>query len=123
MSDLHPNSLTLDDVKPGVEFVSFNMNWGMNDPDTFISEPFEYDGSLWVKVASKKEFDREDKEPWLVCRSLADMGIVKYDGSWWNSHNFTLLNTPENVAELKAIELIPYEYEDDYDCGYDDYLA
>ncbi len=49
---LSKNTLRFVDVKPGVKFIRYNLNYGITSIDTFTSRPYFYDdtNSLWVRT-------------------------------------------------------------------------
>jgi hypothetical protein len=109
-SPLDPRALCLDDVKPGVDYIKWNLNSGIREIGTFTSLPYFLDERYGLAVHTE-ERDNDDLHFRITGHTdayLGDMGITPYNGKVWNDKNVTVLSTVENVLALAKKPTVPF---------------
>lgn len=96
-SPLCPFALTLDNVKPGMEFIWYNLGLGLRGEDAFTSAQYNPSGEPWARKARTRNSPRGGIY-------LADAGITQYKrggvDAGWSDRNFLVANTTEGRQQF-----------------------
>jgi hypothetical protein len=101
---LYEGALTLDDVKPGVKYVRFNIHYGISRRGKFATTPYTSSSRSRSHFGINGTVDVREQygfiDDALVTVSQHDMGILSYDSGNFNHANFTVEDTAESLYDL-----------------------